>query len=153
MPSLYRSFLALILVAVFAHAASAQTPEMRHLQRRFTAESRLTIPPLASSSVQAGTATGGRDSLWNGTLIGLGAGIGAAAALDAVFCANGFGRCDFPWAAYLTLGGIGAGAGAGIDFLIGRSRTAEASEAARPTVRMAPVVGRDRKGMVASLRF
>ena len=36
-----------------------------------------------------------RDSLWNGALIGVGAGIGSAAALDAVFCDNGFGGCIF----------------------------------------------------------
>jgi hypothetical protein len=86
--------------------------------------------------------TSGRDSLWNGTLIGLGAGVGATAALDAVFCENGFGGCDFPWAALVTLGGIGAGAGAGIDFLIGRNKT---------TVRLSPLIGATRKGVLASL--
>lgn len=87
-----------------------------------------------------------RDSLWNGTLIGLGAGVGAAAALDAVFCENGFGGCDFPWAAYLALGGIGAGAGAGIDFLIGRT-----SGERKTTLRLLPIAGRGRRGVLASL--
>lgn len=90
--------------------------------------------------------TPARDSLWNGTLIGLGAGVGSAATLDAVFCDNGFGGCEFPWAAYLTLGAIGAGAGAGIDFLIGRSIGGR-----RTTLRVAPIVGRERKGVLASL--
>ena len=85
-----------------------------------------------------------RDSLWNGTLIGLGAGIGSAAALDVVFCENGFGGCDFPWAAYLTLGGIGAGAGAGIDALIGRRSN-------KTTLRLSPIIGPARKGIRASL--
>ena len=88
----------------------------------------------------------GRDSLLNGTLIGLGAGVGSAAALDAVFCDNGFGGCDFPWAAYLTLGGIGAGAGAGIDFLIGRK-----SGEQKTALRISPIVGPTRKGVLASL--
>ena len=87
-----------------------------------------------------------RDSLWNGTLIGLGVGVGSAAALDAAFCENGFGGCDFPWAAYLTLGGIGAGAGAGIDFLIG-SHSGERKTA----FRLSPIIGSTRKGVRASL--
>jgi hypothetical protein len=98
------------------------------------------------AAAQSVTRTATRDSLWNGTLIGAGAGIASAAALDAVFCENGFGGCDFPWAAYFTLGGIGAGAGAGIDFLIGRNANER-----RTALRLAPIVGRTRKGLLASL--
>jgi hypothetical protein len=100
------------------------------------------------AAAQPVTQTSGRDSLWNGTLIGLGAGVGSAAALDAVFCENGFGGCDFPWAAYLTLGGIGAAAGAGIDFLIGRT-----SDGRTSTVRLSPIVGPTRRGVLASLKL
>jgi hypothetical protein len=92
--------------------------------------------------------TSARDSLWNGTLIGLGAGLGSAAALDAVFCENGFSGCDFPWAAYLTLGGIGAAAGAGIDFAIGRK-----SDGRTTTLRLSPIVGPTRRGVLASLKL
>ena len=98
------------------------------------------------AAAQSVTPTARRDSLWNGTLIGLGAGVGSAAALDATFCDNGFGGCDFPWAAYLTLGGIGAGAGAGIDFLIGRT-----SNERKTTWRLTPMIGPTRKGVRASL--
>jgi hypothetical protein len=98
------------------------------------------------AAAQSATQTATRDSLWNGTLIGLGAGVGSAAALDAAFCENGFGGCDFPWAAYLTLGGIGAGAGAGIDFLIGRK-----SNERRTKWRLSPMIGPTRKGVRASL--
>jgi hypothetical protein len=56
------------------------------------------------AAAQSPNETPMRDSLWNGTLIGLGAGLGSVAVLDAVFCDNGFGGCDFPWAAVLTLG-------------------------------------------------
>jgi hypothetical protein len=94
----------------------------------------------------ASAQTSERDSLWNGTLIGLGAGVGSAAALDAVFCDNGFGGCDFPWAAYVTLGGIGASAGAGVDFLIGRK-----SDDRQTALRLSPILGRGRKGMLAML--
>lgn len=103
----------------------------------------LTANVASAQSVQ----TPARDSLWNGTLIGLGAGIGSAAALDAVFCDNGFGGCDFPWAAYLTLGGIGAGAGAGIDFLIGRK------DGRTTALRLSPIIGPARRGVLASLKL
>ena len=100
------------------------------------------------AAAQSASQTSSPDSLWNGTLIGLGAGIGSAAALDAVFCDNGFGGCDFPWAAYLTLGGIGAAAGAGIDFSIGRR-----SDGRTTTLRLSPIVGRTRRGVLASLQL
>lgn len=89
-----------------------------------------------------------RDSLWNGALIGAAAGVGSVVVLDKIFCDVPDGQCDTPWAAYLTLGGIGAAAGAGIDFLIGRK-----SNDARTTIRLAPVVGRASKGVRASIRF
>ena len=97
----------------------------------------------SAASAQSLNQPSGRDSLWNGTLIGLGVGVGSAAALDGVFCDNGFGGCDFPWKAYLTLGGIGAAAGAGIDLLIGRG--------SKTTVRLSPIIGSARKGVRASL--
>ena len=100
----------------------------------------------SAASAQSLNQASERDSLWNGTLIGLGVGVGSAAALDAAFCENGFGGCDFPWAAYLTLGGIGAGAGAGIDYLIGRR-----SGQRKTTLRLSPIIGPARKGVRASL--
>jgi len=114
----HKAGLMVVLVAMFANVAEAQSV----------------------------TQTAKRDSLWNGTLIGLGAGVGSAAALDAAFCENGFGGCDSPWAAYLTLGGIGAGAGAGIDFLIGRNLNER-----RTTWRLSPIIGPTRRGVRASL--
>lgn len=136
-----------MLILVVAPAVSAQSVAQLPAAAR----------PLLSPSLLTATrqdpgvpARGRRDSLWNGTLIGLGAGIGAAAALDAVFCEAEGGRCDFPWAAYLTLGGVGAAAGAGIDFLIGRDR---GPDAGRTTLRVAPVVSRQRKGVAASVAF
>ena len=70
----------------------------------------------------------------------------AHAVLDAAFCENGFGGCDFPWAAVITLGGIGAAAGAGIDFLIRRD-----SNARKVTLRLSPMIGGTRKGVLASV--
>jgi hypothetical protein len=99
-----------------------------------------------AAAAQSADHTSGRDSLWNGALIGLGAGVASVVALDAVFCENGFGGCDFPWAAYLTLGAVGAGAGAGIDFLIGRT-----SDGRKTTLRLVPIVGPARKGVLLSL--
>jgi hypothetical protein len=100
------------------------------------------------AAAQSVPQTSGRDPLWNGALIGLGAGVASAAALDAVFCDNGFGGCDTPWAAYLTLGGIGAAAGAGIDFLIGRK-----ADHRTTTIRLSPIAAPTRRGVLVSLRF
>lgn len=107
------------------------------------------VEPLTATAGQAGSGgTARRDSLLNGTLIGAAAGAAAAATLDEIFCDSGDGRCDFPWKAYLVLGGIGAAAGAGIDFLIGRDR-----DDTKTSLRLAPVVGRQAKGVRVSLRF
>jgi hypothetical protein len=100
------------------------------------------------AAAQSTAPTSPRDPLWNGTLIGLGAGLGSTAVLDAVFCDNGFGGCDFPWAASLTLGGIGAAAGAGIDFLIRRSSGGRTTR-----LWLAPIVGATRWGVLASLKL
>ena len=145
---LHGASLAILILALFADLAAAQSAPSITPTRLITAESAPAMSNLAQAS--AGTR---RDSVWNGALIGLGAGIGAAAALDAMFCDNGFGGCDTPWAAYVTLGMIGASAGAGIDFLIGRNRTAGAPWAGKATVRLAPLVGRSRQGLRASIRF
>ena len=98
------------------------------------------------AAAQSAPQSSGRDSLLNGALIGAGAGIASAAAIDAASCDNGFGGCDAPWKAYITLGGIGAAAGAGIDFLIGRSANGRTS-----ALRVAPIIGPARKGVRASL--
>jgi hypothetical protein len=99
-----------------------------------------------AAAAQSVTQASERDSLWNGTLIGAAAGVGSTAALDAVFCDNGFGGCDVPWAAYLTLGGLGAGAGAGIDLMIGRT-----SNERRTALRLLPLLGGRRTGVLGSL--
>ena len=100
----------------------------------------LPVAPLADS--------GRRDSLWNGILIGTAVGVGSVVALDALLCDIPDGRCDTPWLAYLTLGGVGAAAGAGIDFVIGRNKNDPPT-----TVRLAPVVNRNVQGIRASIRF
>jgi hypothetical protein len=101
-----------------------------------------------SAAAQSTTQNSGRDPLWNGALIGAAAGVGSMAALDAVFCDNGFGGCDTPWKGYLTLGLVGAAAGAGIDALIGRNASGRPS-----TLRLSPIIGPAHKGLRASLRL
>ena len=135
---------ALILVPLAGTSAAQSVPaETLALPRSAIVE------PLTAAADQAGSASAARrDSLWNGTLIGAAAGAAAAATLDEIFCDSGDGRCDFPWKAYLMLGGIGAAAGAGIDLLIGRDR-----DDTRTALRLVPVVGRDAKGVRVSLKF
>ena len=131
---------AVFILAFSAVPATAQQSPPRRLNLRPALER-----AAVSTSLQGAPR---RDSLWNGALIGAAAGIGSAVALDSVFCDVPDGDCDTPWLAYLTLGGIGAAAGAGIDFLIGRKQ-----DETKPTVRLAPVVGRTTKAVSASIRF
>jgi len=147
MRSFHKFWLAGLLVAIAADIASAQTLRFAELKREA-----ITGRTDAATAIdrQGATQPARRDSLLNGTLIGLAAGIGTAAALDAVFCENGFGGCDFPWRAYLVFGGIGAGAGAGIDFLIGPKVSSMPPGA---SLNLAPMVSRGAQGVRASLRF
>ena len=106
----------------------------------------LVLALVANSAAAQSITSSSRDPLWNGALIGAGVGIGSTAALDAVFCDQGFGGCDTPWRGYLILGGIGAGAGAGIDYLIGRNRDPRTT-----SLRLAPILSPTHKGVRASL--
>jgi hypothetical protein len=139
----HRAWFAIIIIAASTQAAAAQSVKPSFDVPRVSANG---ISTFAHQG--APTSTPGRDSLWNGTLIGAGAGAAAAATLDRVFCDSGDGNCDFPWKAYLMLGGIGAAAGAGIDFLIGRDR-----DDAKTALRLAPVVGPHARGVRVSVKF
>ena len=95
-----------------------------------------------------------KDSLWNGVIIGAGLGalVGAvvgAAVLDCSECA-GF---NVP----LTFGVLGAGAGAGIGAGIDAWRQTRAIVTTTPIkprrLTVSPVLGRDVRGMVATIRF
>jgi hypothetical protein len=128
--------------AVVILATSAQLARAQSVNRSFD-PSRVSAPATAVFESQAAPRSTSRDSLWNGALIGAGAGAAATLALDAVFCEAGFGHCDVPWRGYLILGGIGAAAGAGIDYLIGRQ--------SNQRVRVSPIISRTRQGVAASL--
>ena len=95
-----------------------------------------------------------RDTLWNGVAIGAGLGalagaLGGATAIECSECA-GF---NVP----LTFGGLGAAAGAGIGAALDALRHAPAATRAttdrRPRVAVAPLVGRNGRALIASLRF
>jgi hypothetical protein len=92
----------------------------------------------------------GRDSLWNGALIGF----AMMAAVPLIWSASS-GLASDEWgdamAVSVLYGGIGAGIGAGIDALIQRKIMlfrATASEVA-----IVPTIARHRKGIALSLRF
>ena len=145
MQRLHLSWIAVLILLAFADTAGAQSiaPNIFDVPRHVIGG------PSQPSAGQAGMANTARgDSLWNGALIGAGAGAAAAASLDAIFCDAEGGGCDFPWKAYLVLGGIGAAAGAGIDFLIGRQ-----SNQSPRAFTVSPVISRTRQGIAASLRL
>lgn len=95
-----------------------------------------------------------RDTLWNGIAIGAGLGalagaLGGATAIECSECA-GF---NVP----LTFGVLGAAAGAGIGAAIDAWRHAPAAPGAttarRLRVTVAPVVGKNGRAIIASVRF
>ena len=89
------------------------------------------------------------DSLWNGALIGAGAGV----ASGLMFCRlmEPWENCRDDFGSILTVGAIGAGIGIGIDALIRRKVYQTASGAAE--VYAAPIVGRRGQGLRLSVRF
>lgn len=94
-----------------------------------------------------------QDSLLNGTLIGaaIGAGLGI---MGGVSCENDFG-CGGSVGEFLALwGSIGAGVGAGVDALIVKPRTIyQTRPDTRTSLKIAPMLGNQRQGLLASLRF
>jgi len=99
---------------------------------------------------------GRRDSLVNGALWGgVSSGVGALMVANAVLGCDG---CHWEGAAaplgiMALFGGMGAGVGAGIDALIGEKGQVVYSRRTTSTVAVAPIVGRDRKGVVLSVGF
>jgi len=91
-----------------------------------------------------------RDSLRNGTLVGLAIGLGLAWSFDFTYCSSVGGHCP---ALYLAFGGIGAAAGMGIDASIRGKQVLYRSPSQMKGVTLSPVVSRDRKGMLALIRF
>ena len=104
-----------------------------------------------------------RDSLVNGTLIGLGVGVGFAVAAyskstaqERENCRTEYLLCGFVMVAYA---GLGAGIGAGIDALIPGKNAVVTYRAAAPAggtaarVSLAPVVTRRAKGVAVSFAF
>ena len=148
MTTLIRRLLILALLAGSCTAAGAQTVPVH---------SPLEINPSLLRGVDRSSAgqTPNRplrpDSLWNGVLIGATAGaiIGAAGSLAISDCSecSGF---NVP----LTFGVLGAGAGAGIgaviDALHGKGA---ASPQRQPGLRLSPLIGNERRGMMAWFRF
>jgi hypothetical protein len=94
-----------------------------------------------------------RDSLVNGAIFGaaIGGGLGL---IGANRCANDFG-CSGTTGEFLALwGGIGVGAGVGVDALIAKRRVIyERRPSLGASVRISPMLGRERKGVLVSMAF
>jgi hypothetical protein len=96
---------------------------------------------------------GRRDSLWNGSLIGLAAGLGAGVVAAQSNCSN-----DPECSTYAnlilvpTFAAGGAAVGAIIDTVIRKQETAF-SRSNSTTMRIAPIVGKKVAGVHVSLRF
>ena len=97
-----------------------------------------------------------RDVWWNGMLIGLGAGAAIGAATVVASC-GGDTECQFYALAVGVplFAGIGAGAGAGIDFAIRKHETvyARPNAAGQRGFRVSPILSKDAKGASLSFTF
>ncbi len=102
-----------------------------------------------------------KDTVWNGAGIGAAVGGGLGAAMIAAYCSDGFCRNEgagvyaFVIAFYA---GIGFGVGAGVDAMIGGSRSdvvylAPGSSSNSFTVSLSPILSRDRKGVLFSISW
>jgi len=97
------------------------------------------------------------DSLLNGTLIGAGVGVGVPLAIAGILCASDDEDCEWDgsaWAAVAVYAGIGAAAGALIDYAVKGNKTVFVpGERTKPSVSFAPLIGRDRKGVQVAVGF
>jgi uncharacterized protein YcfJ len=111
-------------------------------------------PRPASADNQPPTLQHRKDSLWNGVIVG--AGLGALVGTLVSFAVSDCSECS-GFNVPLTFGVLGAGAGAGIGAGIDAWRqnrspvTIAPKKAGRLTV--SPVLGKDVRGVVASIRF
>jgi hypothetical protein len=120
-----RVALAFLLIMSIASLATAQTPQT------------------------SGVVVRQSDSLWNGALIGAGAGV----ASGLFFCTRmePWDNCRDDFGAMFKTGAIGAGIGMGIDALIRKSVFQSASGAAE--VHALPILSRRGKGLRFSVSF
>lgn len=96
------------------------------------------------------------DRLWKGALIGLGVGAipGATAGLAGCAQYNRPACVTDPILGALVLGGIGAAIGVGIDALVNKvGKVLYVSPRQIPGVTLAPLLGKDRQGVLLSVRF
>jgi hypothetical protein len=96
------------------------------------------------------------DRLWNGMLIGLAAGIVPGLFLGRVSCGEGpSGTCTSgPIKGALFVGGIGAAIGVAIDEFVKRpGRIVYVSSQKTRPVMLSPLLGKDRQGVLVSVRF
>lgn len=93
------------------------------------------------------------DPLRNGALTGLGVGVGAGIAIVRAMCADGP-DCGPSLQVGTAAAGIGAAVGAGIDALLNkRGRVLYRSRQQTLSLRLSPLAGKDRQGILVSVRF
>jgi hypothetical protein len=136
-----------VLVVLSAGPARAQTvaisvDEPRPVLKNLIPEARTLTEGIVTQSK-------GRDSLWNGALIGAAIGVGLAT-WDYFIDPSEPGNA----AIFAVSTGLGTAVGAGIDALLNRSsKTLDASPQPARRVRVSPVLRKDRQGALVSIRF
>ena len=102
-----------------------------------------------------------KDKVWNGAGIGAAVGFGLGAASSIAFCSGGSCRGDETgFIAFVTAlyAGIGFGVGAGVDAMIGGSRSdvvylPPGSSSSSFTFSLSPILSRDRNGVRFSISW
>ena len=147
-----RPLLVASLLAVFASPAPAQGSIGRPTTGLAVVGAEASLAkPLPSIQV---TPQGRKDSLWNGTLVGAGLGavlgaLGGVALIECTECA-GF---NVPLTFGVLGAGVGAGIGAGIDALHHQRSPMSRVYRSSRRVTVAPIVGRQLRAVVGSVRF
>lgn len=122
-----------------------------------SASSLVILTPDTRTFVEGGVAEIRRtDRLWKGALIGLGVGAipGAVGGLSGCAQYSGHECVTGPLFGALVIGGIGAAIGAGIDALVNKvGSLLYVSPQQTPGVTLSPLLGKDRRGVLLSVRF
>ena len=149
----------IVLTCTLAFLPAAAPAQTLPVERSVTLTPATSVVPVDASDLTASdnhapAMQHRKDSLWNGVIIG--AGLGALVGTLISFAVSDCSECS-GFNVPLTFGVLGAGAGAGIGAGIDAWRQTRSTVRIAPNatgrLTVSPVLGKDVKGIVATIRF